>query len=345
MVIEPMPNAAEAARAARPATTPVAGDRAANLERLHVRSLPLKRVRMDRAGAFHELWRQDVKNQSGEGALARTTRGPSRTRPRRSRRSPRARRAVRAGASRASSREDDQDDRELHGLDPEVEDEQRRQQRPREGLVDPERAGEPEPVHQAEAEDHREPRATPRRRGRGARCAAVSSSVACDRRCQIRHRCRPATTAIESAMTGSTSDGGHVHEAERGQDEGHRVGERERRRRQRRSRAGGATRRSAPAGTGCGRSRCRGARPRGGRTPSTARAGDCCVENAGCFASRLALPDLQVEVVRDDRLGAAHVALGVREQLAAHLVRVAGSPGTGSRAPGTRTARRRAARS
>ena len=45
----------------------------------------------------------------------------------------------------------------------------------------------------------------------------------------------------------------------------------------------------------------------------------------GAAASRAALPDLQVEVVGDDRLGVAHVALGVREQAAAHLVRVARS--------------------
>ena len=192
--------------------------------------------------------------------------------------------------SRASSGKTARMIAELHGLDADVEDEQRRQQRPRPGLVDPERRGEPEPVHQAEAEDHREPR--PAR--------AVEAEVPVPGRLEV-GGVRSAPPDPPQVQAGDHRDRerddrlddrrGHVHQAERGQDEGHRVGEREASSPPARSRAAGATRRSAPAGTGCGRSRCsRCSAPRR-KNSQNRSSSDCCVENDGCFASRLALPD------------------------------------------------------
>ena len=70
----------------------------------------------------------------------------------------------------------------------------------------PERRGEPEPVHEAEAEHHasRVHAAASRPSGPSRRLEVGGVRP----RRQSRHRCRPATTAIESAMTGSTIDAG-----------------------------------------------------------------------------------------------------------------------------------------
>ena len=138
---------------------------------------------------------------------ARTRPGPSPTRPPRSR--PVAHSPARGARRRssASSGKTSDDDRQLHDLDADVEDQQRPQQRPRPGLVD--------------ARARRRSRGRARGRSRRPReprpARAVEAEVAA-RRCrgrwrarprrQSRHRYQPATTAIDSAMIGSTTADG-----------------------------------------------------------------------------------------------------------------------------------------
>ncbi len=110
-----------------------------------------------------------------------------------------------AAAARAA--EDDDDDRELHGLDPDVEDEERDEQLPRERLVDPEGPGEPEPLDEPEGEDDGQA-GPPGASSEKCPCSPTTISSARDRRRQSRHRYQPATAAIDRAMSGSTTIAG-----------------------------------------------------------------------------------------------------------------------------------------
>ncbi len=248
------------------------------------------------------------------GRAARTTSGPSRRRRRRSRRWPRARRAAPGGAATASTGKTSRMIAELDGLDAEVEHEQRRQQRPRErrGRCPSARA-KPRPCTRPKHEH--DPSAQPAGPVEPERAARPSSSVASPRR-HSRQRCQAATTAIESAMTGSTIDAGQRDDAERGEDEGHRVRDGERR--------GGEHDLAQPARPGDQRqqeqdvvdARVAGARRRGGRTPRTAQPLDCPVENDGCAASscRAARVRTSRVVGEHDRLGAAAHSLRSRRR-------------------------------
>ena len=154
--------------------------------------------------------------------------------------------------------------------------------------------------------------------------AVASMSVACDRRRQIRHRCRPATTAIERAMTGSTSEAGTATRPSAA-----RMKVTEWATVKAVAHATTSRRRRDPA-ISASRNRMWSIPPRRCSAPRRKNSqyswtSDCCVENVGCWRVEGGAARLQVEVVGHDRLGVAHVALGVREQPAAQLVRLAGS--------------------